>query len=99
MTTYRPSRVPHAILSCLAPGPAFLADLADAIPTAWPRHKLARKIHLTLGALIRDGFVRTGPDGYWITREGREALADLDDGITVTTGEVVGSVRVFGAAA
>jgi hypothetical protein len=49
MTTYRPSRVPHAILRFLAPGPAFLADLAG--------------------------------------------------GITVTTGEVVGSVRVFGRAA
>jgi len=61
--------------------------------TAW------KKAHFILVSMMDGGLIRwAAPDSHLIvmTREGREALADLDAGIDVPSVAPVGGVRFFG---
>lgn len=78
------------VLETLAMGPAAYAAFRAAFTPA-----RSRKCWYLVQAMREDGLVRrTGPETYELTERGREALADLRDGMEFIVGSVA-SVRVF----
>lgn len=79
MSVYAANGCGHRILARLEEGPAGFADLVKAArANGCSQSKGKRKAHFVLGALERDGLV---DDRRGLTAKGREALADMRDGL------------------
>ena len=79
----------HHVLRRLSKSPAGLSALRSAVgqgrTSSW-----VRKLDHVIGALCREGFVSFDGMVYAITDDGRDKLADMDDGI-----ECSPNVRIF----
>lgn len=101
MSTYKPHQRGHRTLRILLDGPLTFGQVLERFeaPASWTWDAAARKLHLILGALARDGLTRRTADGLMLSAEGLLALGDLDGGIRFITDKPQVSVRIFGAAA
>ncbi len=97
---YSPHGSAHAVLKDLSLHGVSRYSAAQRM-IAGPRQTATafKKAHFVLVTMMDAGLIRwVSPDAHLIvmTREGREALADLDAGIDVPSVAPVGGVRFFG---
>jgi len=97
---YNPNGSAHTVLTDLSRHGVIRYSVAQRM-VAGERQTVGawKKAHFLLVTMMDGGLIRwAAPDSHLIvmTREGREALADLDAGIDVPSVAPVGGVRFFG---
>ncbi len=85
----------HAMLTALAQHPATLLSLHGVTKARTERSR--RQVWGIVQLMLEERLVTDCRGTLSITREGREALDDLNDGIEYAVGSRVTSVRIFTA--